>query len=185
VDPTPQGSSTWTSALRGLKLSDALQGINVTPNTLFLILFLGMGLWLYVVYWVRHHEPLANRVLGTGAAQSATAQADRRLVGRMRNALPFHTGPTTGALYVPNSPDALAAGTAAPPYGAPAAPPAPANPLPGAASAGMPASGPVSLPLDQAGPQPQAGCASEQVPGAYKLPIQTGGLTRLKTVVSR
>lgn len=104
IDQSPQSSASWTSPLQGLKLEHALQGINVTPNTLFLFLFIGMGIWLYVVYFVRHHEPLANQVLGTGAAHSATAASDRHIVAGIRNAVPVRTGPTTGEIYVPNTP---------------------------------------------------------------------------------
>jgi hypothetical protein len=86
-----------------MKLSDVLQGINVTPNFLFLLLFLGFTAWLGVVYWVRHHEPLANHVLGTGngAAQSASAIADRRLVAGIKKTLPIRTSHETGEFYVP------------------------------------------------------------------------------------
>src|SRR5438094_10345057 len=52
ISPNPQGSPSWSSALQGVKLQDMLQGINVTPNTLFLLLFLSMGAWLWVVYFV-------------------------------------------------------------------------------------------------------------------------------------
>lgn len=97
--PSPGGG--WNSALQNLKLSDAFQGINVTPNFLFLLLFVGLTAWLAVVYYIRHNEPLANSVLGTPAAGSATAAADRQLVAGLKKTLPVRTSPTSGEFYVP------------------------------------------------------------------------------------
>lgn len=103
VDQTPQGSVSWTSALRSVKPSDVLQGLTITNNVWLLIMFFGFFAWLAVVYFVRHNEPLANTVLGTGGAYSTTALADRQLVAGMKNAVPIRTGSSTGAVYVPNS----------------------------------------------------------------------------------
>jgi hypothetical protein len=104
VHALPSQSVGWNSAVQGLKLSDALQGINVTPNFLFLLLFTGLFLWLFVIYWIRHNEPLANHVLGATNFGSATAAADRRLMEGARNAVPYRTSATTGQVYVPNEP---------------------------------------------------------------------------------
>lgn len=100
----PSQSSIWTSALQGIKLTDALRGIQVTPNFLWLMLFLGFFGWLFVVYWIRHHEPLANQVLGTGTAHSSTGHDDRRMIAGIREAYPLRTAGNTGTVYVPNAP---------------------------------------------------------------------------------
>ena len=68
---------------------------------LFLLLFVGMGLWLWVIYWVRHNEPLANQVLGT-TNSSVQAHADRRIVDGIRKAVPIRTSTNTGKVFVPN-----------------------------------------------------------------------------------
>lgn len=95
----------WSSALQALNLSNWLQGIAVTPNFLFLLLFGFLIFWLFVVYWIRHNEPLANQVLGsTGACQSRQAFADRHLLGGIKEAFPVKTTSTTGEVYVPNQP---------------------------------------------------------------------------------
>ena len=73
----------------------------ITPNFLFLLLFLAFTGWLGVVYWVRHNEPFANAVLGSGRAYAPTAHADRRLLEGVREAMPFKTSPNTGKIYTP------------------------------------------------------------------------------------
>jgi hypothetical protein len=93
--------SGWGATLQSLKLSDALQGINVTPNFLFLLLFLGFAGWLWVVYWIRHNEPLANSVLGTHTAQSTTTHADRSMLAGIKKTLPVRTSNNMGDYYVP------------------------------------------------------------------------------------
>ncbi len=103
IDHNPQGSISWTSALRAMKPSDAFQGLQIGCNQMFLIGFVLFTGWLGVVYWLRHHEPLANQIFGTGGGYSTTAAADRRIVAGMRQAIPIRTGSAIGAVYVPNS----------------------------------------------------------------------------------
>jgi hypothetical protein len=104
--PGPSGSPSWNSALQGLKLTDALQGINVTPNTMLLFMFIAFFGWLYVVYFVRHHQPLNSGVISTnGAAYSATAHMDRHIVGNIKHAYPVRTGPHSGEVYTPKPVD--------------------------------------------------------------------------------
>jgi hypothetical protein len=102
---TPSQSTGWNSALQSVKISDALQGINVTPGFLFILLFLGFICWLYVIYWVRHHEPLANSVLGVGAPMTRMSQVDRQLLNGTKYAFPQHTTNETGDIYVPGVPE--------------------------------------------------------------------------------
>ena len=66
----PSQSVMYSNALAGISLSEAFQGIRVTPNFLYLCLFAGFTFWLFVVYWIRHNEPLANQVLGTYSANT-------------------------------------------------------------------------------------------------------------------
>lgn len=92
-------------AMQGVKLSSALKGLNITSNFMWLVLFVGFFLWLFVVYWIRHNEPFANHVLGPGASHSATGHDDRRLMENMRDALPVKISKDTGFVYVPGKPD--------------------------------------------------------------------------------
>lgn len=91
----------WSSALQSMKLSNALQGIVITPSVWLLLLFTGFVAWLFVIYWIRHHEPLINAVIGTGAAQSATAGYDRKMMAGIKDAFPVRT---RGELYCPSPP---------------------------------------------------------------------------------
>ncbi|MBZ0186086.1 MAG: hypothetical protein K8F91_07490 [Candidatus Obscuribacterales bacterium] len=98
----PSQTPVWNSGIKGVKLSDMVQGINVTPNFMLAMLFLGFTAWLFVIYWIRHNEPLANQVLGTPAASAPTADADRALIDGVRNALPIRTSHKFGAFYTPD-----------------------------------------------------------------------------------
>lgn len=184
----PSQSAGWNSALQALKLSDALQGINVTPNFLFLVLFVGFTGWLFVVYWIRHHEPLANTVLGTGAAHSATAEADRRLVAGIKRTLPVRVSKDSGDIYVPGATTApfpnemshsQCSGSAAYAVSPEASMPLPPPPLPT-----PPGPQPQPTPLGvygYAAPQPYAAPPQD----AYLVPIQASAGTRVKMIVNR
>lgn len=97
----PSQSASWNSALQGLKLENLMAGINITPNFLLFMLFASFVGWLGVVYWIRHHEPFANQVLGSSAAYAPTAGQDRILINGARQALPLKTGPKSGMVYCP------------------------------------------------------------------------------------
>ena len=97
------GSPEKGAAVKDLKLSDAFSGIKITPNFMFFLLFLGFFLWLFVIYWVRHHEPLANQVLGTPKAHPHKSALDRQLVAGIKGAFPVQTSSTTGEIYVPGA----------------------------------------------------------------------------------
>jgi hypothetical protein len=174
----------WSSALQALKLSDAFQGINVTPNFLFILLFVGLLSWLYVIYWIRHHEPLANSVLGTAAAQSRTAAADRQLVAGIKYALPFRTSASTGDFYVPSPGAAQAEPQTA---GLSSINPMPAPPVP-------PQPMPQPTPLGTSDLQLGAGGIAAYAPSfaqpglahnAYMVPVQAAAGTRVKMIVNR
>jgi hypothetical protein len=203
--------SGWGATLQSLKLSDALQGINVTPNFLFLLLFLGFAGWLWVVYWIRHNEPLANSVLGTHTAQSTTTHADRSMLAGIKKTLPVRTSNNMGDYYVPiphqggiaASGDYGHGGAGAyayPPHTAlPAHSPAHPQAVVPQQHAMMPTpSMPVPQPMPMpAPPQPTPlsynynPYAAPQQPyyqphgTAYMVPVQQPQGTRLKTVVHR
>lgn len=89
--------------IRNIKISDLFQGVKFTPNFMFFLLFLGFFLWIFVIYWVRHNEPLANQVLGTPKGDVHKTAVDRQLVAGIKNAFPVQTSNSTGEIYVPGS----------------------------------------------------------------------------------
>ncbi|MFN8553777.1 MAG: hypothetical protein U0103_20075 [Candidatus Obscuribacterales bacterium] len=157
----PSQTPIWSSALQGMKLSHALEGVNISINGWFFIFYLLCILWLFIVYWIRHHEPLANAVLGRGAAKYETAAADRRIIDNCRDATPIRTSqsqayyaPMPQQFHDPNAQKAIAAaafnpssssqqyfaGSATPPNTTPPAistMPAPLAPTPGAGTSDM------------------------------------------------
>jgi hypothetical protein len=97
---TPSQSVIWTSALQALKVSNFVDGLKFTPAMGMFCLFLGFVSWLFVVYFIRHHEPFANSVLGT-VPQSLGVSTDRRLIDGVKGAMPFKTSKSTGDFYEP------------------------------------------------------------------------------------
>ena len=104
LDHEEKNSKAAQNVLKGIKITDLFQGIKITPNFLFLCLFMGFFFWLFVIYWVRHHEPLANQVLGTPKVDPQRAAIDMKLVAGVKQAFPVQTSSTTGEIYVPGSP---------------------------------------------------------------------------------
>lgn len=86
---------------KSVKLSDVFQGITITPNFMLAMMFVGFTVWLFVIYWIRHNEPLANQVLGTPTHGAPLADHDRAIVKGARNALPFLPNPRT-EFYTPD-----------------------------------------------------------------------------------
>jgi hypothetical protein len=186
----PSHSAGWNSALQSVKLSDALEGIKVTPNMLFICMFFCFIAWLGVIYWVRHHEPLANSVLGTAAAHCATSAADRQILAGTKYAFPGRTCAEMGDIYVPgSSPPAPSSGSAeAQPdrsHLAFSAMPLPVPPIP-------------APPFPEPKPVPLSGNSVLPQPGPYMpvfgQPVQTNAFfvpepessgTRLKVIVNR
>lgn len=114
----PSQTPIWSMAMGSIKPSNLLHGIQLTTNFWFLVMFLSFTSWLFVLYWVRHHEPVADAVLGDGAAHSATTDFDRKMIGNCRGAIPLGTNAGQG-IYVPlpngaKTPALTAANTAAP-----------------------------------------------------------------------
>lgn len=188
---SPAGPGNWAGSLQAIKLTDIFQGINVTPNTMFLLLFAGFTAWLGVIYWIRHHEPYANQVLGNKGGYSSTAHADRQLVAGIRHAMPIRTGSSSlGMVYVPKPggdtpsiPAGSGASVAAPVSNSQAELPAHAQPsgympmfgssrhhhaMPGAALSGH-----------------SFAPAATSPSGAYMVPIHNGDGVRVKTITNR
>ena len=107
-DQMPSQTAAWSSALQGLRIENLIAGINITPNHLLIMLFAAFIGWLGVIYFIRHHEPFANQVLGSSAAYAPTAGADQRLINSSRDALPFKTSASSGIVYVPQPQTSLA-----------------------------------------------------------------------------
>ncbi|MBC7999171.1 MAG: hypothetical protein IAF58_14575 [Leptolyngbya sp.] len=101
---TPSQSAMYANALAGISLSEAFKGIRVTPNFLYLCLFAGFFGWLFVVYWIRHNEPMANQVLGGETGRAHTSYDDRILLNSVKQAMPFRTSAKSGEIYTPNAP---------------------------------------------------------------------------------
>jgi len=86
----------------GIKLAELAKGIKITPNFLLAMAFLAFTAWLFVVYWIRRHEPLANQVLGQPRPVAPTARQDLVMMGNSRNALPIKTAPNHNGFFAPN-----------------------------------------------------------------------------------
>lgn len=87
----PSQTPIWSSALQGIKLEHAFEGVSISINVWFAIFYALCIFWLFCIYWIRHHEPFANQVLGRGAAKYETAAADRRIIDNTRDATPIRT----------------------------------------------------------------------------------------------
>jgi hypothetical protein len=104
----PSNRAIWLSALSSVKLSHAFKGINVSANMAFALMFVAFTFWLYVVYWIRHHEPMAASVLGSHAPMTHRAMVDHQLVDGMKTAIPVQTL-VGGTVYVPNTTEEMEA----------------------------------------------------------------------------
>lgn len=183
---------------KSIKFTDLLHGIKITPNFLFLCLFMGFFFWLFVIYWIRHHEPLANQVLGTPKVDPERAAIDMKLVAGVKQAFPVQTSATTGEIYVPGSPVAAYqtqdpkqpqtnGSTQAAQITTSTQSTNVNSPAPAIAPAAAAYNSQVQYPNYGATPQNYAGMSS--LPGqhgSYIIGIQTeSGNTRARTVVSR
>jgi hypothetical protein len=104
---SPSQGPMWSQAMQGLKLSDFFANIKITPNHLLLFMFLAFTGWLGVIYWIRHNEPMANHLVGSGPAYSPTGYADRALIAGAREALPVKTTASSGMVYTPGQANAV------------------------------------------------------------------------------
>jgi hypothetical protein len=99
---TAGGKQPINQAQPSLKISHLFEGLTVSRNFKLLCLLASLVLWLFVVYWVRHHEPLLHQVMGNAVLHSPTADADRQIVNRVKGAFPIKTSPQTGSVYQPD-----------------------------------------------------------------------------------
>lgn len=109
----PNQSPSWSQAMQAMKSGDFFSNIKITPNHLLLFMFMGFTGWLGVIYWIRHNEPLANHLVGSGPAYT-NSHADRLLINGAREALPIKTTPSSGQVYTPGS-NSAGMNVAAPP----------------------------------------------------------------------
>jgi hypothetical protein len=101
--PTPHGPL-WLMALRSVDFRKALDGVTLSQNFLLLVLFLGFFGWLYVVYWIRHHESTdVNKFYNTGPVLSARIARDRQIVAGVKGAVPVRTTSDTGTVWTPGA----------------------------------------------------------------------------------
>lgn len=195
----PSQTPIWNSAMQAMKLEHAIDGIKITTNGWFFIMFAGFISWLFVLYWIRHHEPFADAVLGKGTVQSPTLAADRRMMDNCREAMPIRTNPNQ-QLFVP-IPQQFGASSAAAanPQPMPNAPPSstetpwmPPATLPQTQSAAQ--ANTAALPTYNLGPYadngiytPQANAVSlSQANGpAVNMPVPSASGPRLRTIVNR
>jgi len=82
-------------------LANLADGLKINMGFRFAILFIAFAGWLYVIYWVRHHEPLANQVIGVNTCNSPTANQDRSIMAAMKNCYVLKTTPDLAPPYVP------------------------------------------------------------------------------------
>ncbi len=99
---TAGGKQPINQAQPSLKISHLFEGLTVSRNFKLLCLLASLVLWLFVIYWVRHHEPLLHQVMGNAVLHSPTADADRQIVSRVQGAFPIRTSPQTGSVYQPD-----------------------------------------------------------------------------------
>ncbi len=94
------------SYLDGYKFEHLTEGLRINNGTRFAVLFIAFFGWLYIVYWVRHHEPLLQQSLGISATVAPTSAQDKSIVASIKNAFPFKPSADFGKIYVPSPPPA-------------------------------------------------------------------------------
>ncbi len=78
------------------------EGLKINTGMRFAILFIAFAGWLYIIYWIRHHEPFANQAIGVQTSLAPTANEDKRMVAAIKNAFPWRTSANMGNLFVPS-----------------------------------------------------------------------------------
>jgi len=90
------------SDIENINWSTLFSGLKVNTGVRFIIVFAAFSCWLYVIYWIRHHEPLSNQVIGVSVPQSSTLAADRSIIARVSKVFPFQTPAlVSGSFYTP------------------------------------------------------------------------------------
>jgi hypothetical protein len=156
--------------LKGVRWSDVFKGLEVPRSVIVGTIIGAMFLWLCAIYWVRHHESIANQAIGVGTVQAAPNLEDRRLMDSVNRAMPIptqarlesqgtvlNTVPAPQASQAPNQSARIYTNTGA-----------------GSSQA---AAGSARLYY--------SGQADLQNTNAYHLPSAQAGVKRLRTVVTR
>jgi hypothetical protein len=101
----PSRFTIWVAAFKYMKLSQFLQGIELSVNFQFFLLFVGFTIWLFVVYTIRQQDSLEGQMLNTYLHKglSLSQNVDRQLVSHMRGAIPLQTTSNAGSLFFPSS----------------------------------------------------------------------------------
>ncbi len=84
------------------KMDYLTEGLKMNHGIRFAILFIAFAGWLYIVYWIRHHDPLKTQAIGVSTVAAPTASQDKSIVSSVRNAFPLKTSQDFGSLYVPS-----------------------------------------------------------------------------------
>ncbi len=90
------------SDVENISWSTLFQGLKVNTGIRFFVVFTAFASWLYVIYWIRHHEPFSNQVIGVSAPRSRTTDADRTILAGIKRVFPFQTPAiASGSFYTP------------------------------------------------------------------------------------
>ena len=85
------GADILGSNLQNISWSTLFEGLKINSGVRFVVVFTAFISWLYVIYWIRHHEPFSNQVIGVSAPRTSTSDADRSILGRITKVFPFQT----------------------------------------------------------------------------------------------
>jgi len=101
----PSRFSIWVGTLKHMKLSQLLEGIQLSVNFQFFLLFVGFTIWLFVIYTIRQQESLEAQVFDNymGRRASPSKMIDQQLVSHMRGAIPLQTTRNASSLFLANS----------------------------------------------------------------------------------
>ena len=157
----------WVSSLQHAKLSHLFEGMHITANMGFGLLFAFLICWLFLLYFIRHHEPFAGSVLGHSAAQSSRIAVDRQVINGSHIAMPYPTR-ADDTFFVPSP-------------GQPEPQATPVLPQTPDLTVAAPVQSPQLVPSAMV---PQAPSQTLSA-GAVNMPEATVGGERLKTFVSR
>jgi hypothetical protein len=190
----------WSAAIQSMTLASLFQGMRFSAAGWMLIMFLGFLSWLFMISWVRHHEPIANALIGTKIDNSYvakfTALSDRDAPMSNGNASNPAVKPGPGAAPAGATPAA-----AVPPFGSLFLPSASTSGVlkgtPGGATAAVIAPGPSPPPVMDMQTHIAAQIpahatiasrpglfTSTAVPGA-NVPVYQAPAPRIKTIINR
>lgn len=81
------------------------EGLRISNGIRFSVLFIAFAGWLYIVYFLRHHEPLKHQAIGMSSVSTVTTPQDKSIVASIKNCFPLKTSADFGTLYVPTPED--------------------------------------------------------------------------------